>query len=171
MASTRLRNDPIQMQKQLQESTYLGRYQINRPGQGIHMPFLEDPNIRLQHWGANLQTNTVDLESEFRNLGRTLNRDSVQENHYKQGQLTASRSSVPLLGGYTTQSTYVEESRASHPAWTYKGKAFERWEMPWINPQAITHLETSFPTEVSTRLLEKDNFTPVLPPPPYQQLP
>ena len=39
------------------------------------MPFFEDPNVRLQQWGANLHNNTVEFESELRGLKRPLNRD------------------------------------------------------------------------------------------------
>lgn len=161
MAFTRFRDDPVRIQKQLQESTYLGRYQLNRPGPGVHLPFLEDPNIRLQHWGANLQNNTVDLESEFRNMNRTLNRDLVQENNYK--HFTYQTPSRPPLSGYSTMQPFVEESRASHPAWTYKGLEQSKWEEPLINPQSLSHLECPFPQQVSTRILEKDNFQPSIP--------
>jgi hypothetical protein len=159
MAFTRFHDDPARIRKQLQESTYLGRYQLNRPGPGAQMPFLEDPNIRLQYWGANLQNNTVDLESEFRNLNRPLNRDLMDKNDYKSVQITSN----PPLTGYSTMQPFVEESRATHPAWTYKDKEQSKWELPLLDPQSLSHLEAPFPHQISTRILEKDYFKPVLP--------
>lgn len=159
MAFTRFRDDPARVRKQLQESTYLGRYQLNRPGPGVHMPFLEDPQVRLQYWGANLQNNTVDLESDFRNLTIPLNRDLIDKNNYKSVE-THSR---PPFMGYSTMNPFVEESRASHPAWTYKEREQARWESPLLDPQSLSHLETPFPHQISTRILEKDHFVPVLP--------
>lgn len=159
MAFTRFHDDPARIQKQLQVSTYLGRYQLNRPGPGINLPFFEDPSVRLQGWGANLQTNTVDLESEFRNLNRQLTRDSISENNYK-NHLTNSQ--TPSIG-YSSMQPFVEESRASHPAWTYRDVKTSRWDFPILNHQSISHLETPFPSEISTRIVEKDQFIPILP--------
>lgn len=159
MAFTRFHDDPVRIAKQLQESTYLGRYQLNRPGPGVHLPFVEDPNIRLQRWGANLQNNTVDLESSLRSLDRPLNRDLIEENNYKNHLVQ----SAPPSGGYSTMQPYVEESRASHPAWMYKDLEQSKWETPLINPQTLSHLEVPFPRNLSTRILEKDHFVPSLP--------
>ena len=103
MSFTRFHDDPVRISKQLQESTYLGRYQLNRPGPGVHLPFVEDPNIRLQRWGANLQNNTVDLESSLRSLDRPLNRDLIKENNYKNHLVQ----SAPPSGGYSTMHPYV----------------------------------------------------------------
>lgn len=159
MSFTRFHDDPVRISKQLQESTYLGRYQLNRPGPGVHLPFMEDPHMRLQKWGANLQNNTVDLESSLRSLGRPLNRDLVKENDFKK-KIVDSRQPV---GGYSTAKPYVEQSRASHPAWMYKDLEQSKWEAPLINPQTWSHLETPFPRDLSTRILEKDHFVPTLP--------
>ena len=50
MAFTRFHDDPSRIQKQLQESTFIGRYQLNTPGQGTgtSLPFQEDPNILIK---------------------------------------------------------------------------------------------------------------------------
>jgi len=159
MAFTRFHDDPVRIQKQLQESTYLGRYQLNTPGPGIHLPFMEDPHVRLQKWGANLQNNTVDLESSLRSLDRPLNRDLIQENNYKNQGVKLAESNLPY-GGYSILRPYVEQSRASQPAWMYKELEQSKWEIPLINPQSLSHLETPFQKDLSTRLLERDHYVP-----------
>ena len=73
MAFTRFRDDPIRITKELQQSTFSGRYALDAPGPGIQLPFLEDSQIRLQQWGANMWSDSTNLESEFRGLGRPLN--------------------------------------------------------------------------------------------------
>ena len=158
MALTRFHDDPVRIEKQLQISTYLGRYQLNRPGPGINLSFFEDPNVRLQMWGANLQNNTVDLESEFRNMNRPLNRDLIDKNDY-QNPNNQTQSTLPSMG-YSKLQPFIEESRATHPAWTYKSIQQTRWETPLLDPQTLFHLERPFPNQLSTRILEKDNFTP-----------
>lgn len=152
MAFTRFHDDPVRIVTQLSDQTFFGRYQLDTPGPGINLPFPEDPSLRLQGWGANLRTNTVNLESDLIGLSRRLQRDLVNENDYK---THAASSSMPM---YTSAQPFVEESRASHPAWTYRDLEHPRWELPWINPQA--NLEKRFHDNIQTRILEKDYYVP-----------
>ena len=64
MAFTNIKYDPCRIAKDLQLSTETGRYQIAVPGPGNNVGFSEDPFIRLQKYGANLRTNTINLESD-----------------------------------------------------------------------------------------------------------
>ena len=70
MSFTRFNYDEARTKKQLQESISVGLYHLDVPGPGINTPFLEDPHIRLQKWGSNLRTNTLELENDFRGLNR-----------------------------------------------------------------------------------------------------
>ena len=149
MSFTRFYDDPARIQKRLDLSTFEGRYQLNRPGPGTNMPFMEDPNLRLQSWGANLQTNTVNLESYLRNMTRKLNRDFVDVNEYKQH----AAHSNPIRQ-YESQDPFVEESRASHPAWAYRVCSIDRFEQPIIVPQQ--NLERPFLNNVQTRILRRN---------------
>lgn len=155
MAFTRFHDDPARIKKRLEQQTYIGRYQMNIPGPGTDLPFLEDPNIRLQYWGANLKTNTTDFESELRGITRKLNHDEIELNDYKLRQTTMT---TPY---YETKEPFVEESRATHPAWTYRNVCQDRWESPWINP--LVQIEKPFQENIQTRILEKDAFIPVVP--------
>jgi hypothetical protein len=152
MAFTRFHDDPLRIAKRLEELTFTAQYQLDVPGPGMNLPFECDPNHRLQKWGANLQTNTINLESDLRGMTRQLNRDSIENNNYKLHavQSADTRSSYPVAN------PYVEESRASHPAWTFRDKEQSRWETPILNPQ--THLEKPFNHNIQTRILEKDKF-------------
>jgi hypothetical protein len=155
MAFTRFHDDPNRIQKRLEESTFIGRYRLNMPGQGLDLPFMEDPNIRLQHWGANMRTNTVALESDLFGLSRRLNRDLVDINdHTRHAVATGSQS-------YRSSQPFIEESRASHPAWMYKDLEQTRWENPILNPQ--NGIELDFQHNIQTRILEKDAFIPKVP--------
>jgi len=59
MSFTRFNDDPCRIKKQLQESTGTGRYMLNKPGWGANPCFMDDPYIRMEQWGANLQTNSI----------------------------------------------------------------------------------------------------------------
>ena len=152
MSFTRFHDDPNRIRKQSELSTFAGRYQLNTPGPGSELPYFEDPQIRLEKWGANTMTNTVNLESDLFGLSRRLNRDLVDVNNYK----TFSPECRPLNFGNKPE--FVEDSRASHPAWMYKDLEQPRWELQWINPQA--NLELKFPNNIQTRILEKDYYVP-----------
>lgn len=155
MSFTRFHDDPARIQKALDESTYMGRYQLNTPGPGVGLAFQEDVQLRLQGWGANLGKNTVNWESDLRGLTRRLNRDVPELNDYKV------RSLPPLAVSYPVADPYVEESRATHPAWMYKDQDQTRWETPWINPQA--HFEIPFHKDIQTKMLDRDHFVPRFP--------
>jgi hypothetical protein len=153
MSFTRFHDDPARIQKQLEIDTYLGRYQLDVPGPGEHVPFLEDPNIRLQRWGANLRKNTTQLESELIGLTRPLNHDLFLVNNYQLSGTT----DIGATPYYNTTPCFIEESRATHPAWMYRNVDVQRWEFPWINP--LAGMEKPFHENIQTRILEKDYYT------------
>jgi hypothetical protein len=155
MSSTRFNNDAARIKKELAESTFAERYYLNTPGPGLDLPFVEDPQLRMQTWGANLRTNTVNLESDLRGMTRKLCRDDIAKNHYK---MNAAQTNAM---GFSNLESFVDETRASQPAWLLRGSEQPRWEEPWLNPQANT--EKSFVDNVQTRILNKDYFVPKVP--------
>lgn len=155
MSFTRFHDDPYRIQKQVEESSFAGSYMINTPGPGTDLPFFEDTQVRMQKWGSNMRTNTVNLESDLFGMTRQLNRDLVGFNDYKQNQVYSSKVS------YKNTTPFTEETRATHPAWMYKDLEQTRWETPFINPQ--DNFELQFNNNIQTRILEKDYFVPKVP--------
>ena len=80
MALTRFYDDDARVKKQLEESLNVGLYHLDTPGNGLKMPFLEDPQIRLQGWGANIRTNTIELSNDLLGINRKLRRDKLEYN-------------------------------------------------------------------------------------------
>jgi len=152
MSFTRFKYDEARIIDENKRRTFEGKYQISKPGPGGDAPFLEDPYTRLEFHGANLTTNKTDLESDFRGLTRKLNRDLITNNDYKLNAVKTESLS------YSKMNPFTQESRASHPAWTYKDLEQSRWEIPFINPQA--NIEQPFNFNVNRRVLAKDNFLP-----------
>ena len=72
MALTNIRNEPSRLELEMNQSTGTGRYMLNVPGPGDHMPMQDDPFIRLQKWGANYSPNLIYLENELRNQNNNL---------------------------------------------------------------------------------------------------
>jgi hypothetical protein len=150
MAFTRFHDDPCRINKQLQESTGIGRYMLNVPGNGSKPLYMEDPHIRMQKWGANLMTNTVNLESDLLGLSRNNNRDDIEKNEYKLNAVKTNQVN------YDNGNATTDQSRVTHPAWEYRDLEQTKYSILPLNPQENTCFP--FQNNLSTRILEKDTF-------------
>lgn len=157
MSFTRFFDDPVRIQYRTENSSYAGRYFLNTPSNGSQMPYQEDPQIRLQYWGANMMTDSIRIEDDLRGLTRKLNRDYIKENNYKENAGDYSNKYYNHSRDFLT----VDETRSSNPAWLLRGIEIPRWEEPFLNPQA--NLEKKFHDNIQTRILEKDSYQPTFP--------
>jgi len=155
MSFTRFSSDPARIKKSLDQTTFTSRYMLDKPGPGLQIGFMEDPQIRMQTWGANLCENYVNLESDMLGLTRKYNRDLVDVNDHTKHAVFA----PPMAWG--THQPFVDESRASCPAFLFRSFENNRWENPMLNPQH--GLVKGFNENIQTRILEKDNFVPTYP--------
>ena len=149
MAFTRFRNDPCQIQKDLQQSTDVGRWILNVPGNGDKPCYFSDPHIRIQTWGGNLMTNSINLESELKGVGRNLVTRDCMSN------LPMSTKNSTKIN-YPTCNMFTEESRSVMPAWTARDLEQVDWYILPLNPQENTCIP--FHNNISTRILQKDHF-------------
>ena len=153
MAFTRFKYDDCRTKKSLQQATDPGRWILNVPGNGANPAYIEDPQIIIQKWGANLRTNTINLESELRGVNRQLGRDCLGKDNYQNYNVPNEPIQYPSSSTLTT-----EQSRTTNPAWWYRDVEQNNFEYPPLNPQANICLP--FQNNLSTRILEKDSFTP-----------
>jgi hypothetical protein len=114
---------------------------------------MKDPQIIIQKWGGNLRTNTINLESELRGVNRQLGRDCLGKDDYKTYTVGSSAIQYP-----NCSNLFTEQSRATNPAWWYRDLEQNNFEYPPLNPQVNTCLP--FQNNLSTRILEKDYYTP-----------
>jgi len=149
MSFTRFHDDPVRIKKQIEESTGMGRYQLETPGPNIDTPFFEDPHIRLQRWGANLRNNTASLETDFLGINRKLTHDVILYDKYTPSTSTRFYPKE--------ENAIVDESRATHPAWMFRDLEHSRWAFSFHNVQS--HTEIPFSNNQSSRIIEKDLFT------------
>ena len=152
MSFTRFNYDDARTVKRLQESTDPGRWMLNVPGQGCAPCYFEDPHIRLQKWGANLRgissDHPVDIASYLD--GRT------RKNNQTCSQRQYSISTTNL--SFSTCTSFTYESRVTHPTFLYRDIENTRWEYPLFDPQM--NVEKDFQNNLSSRLIERDNFIP-----------
>ena len=151
MACTRFFYDDCRTKKSLQQSTDPGRYILNVPGNGDKPYYVEDPNIRIQKWGANLRTNVINLESDLLGVNRQISRDCLGKDNYKSYNVPNDAIQYP-----TTTALSTDQSRATNPAWMYRDLEQVDWYYLPLNPQENTCLP--FQNNLSTRILEKDYF-------------
>jgi len=142
MAFTRYYDDPDRVMKKLQESTSQGMYYLNQPGNGDAPPFISDPSIIIQGWGANMWNNRVDIETELRG-NRKLTRDGIQ-----------CPKTIPSKRTYVSYDKEVTSaSRTIAPVWTARDVEQVGWWSLQTNPQNMAIMPLS---STSSRLLEKD---------------
>jgi hypothetical protein len=149
MAFTRFHDDPQRIKKYLQESTDQGRYMLDVPGTGPNPCFMEDPHIRLQKWGANLHSNTVNLESALIGIGDKLTHDCL---------LNTKTFPNSNQMNYPTCQPFTEQPRTTNPAWTARDLQQDHFKILLLDPQEHTCIP--FQNNLNTRLIEKDMFTP-----------
>jgi hypothetical protein len=142
MAFTRYYDDPDRVMKKLQESTDVGMYRLNQPGNGENPAFIEDPSVIIQGWGANLCYDRIIIENELRG-NRALTRDAIACPKY-----------IPVKRTYPTHKKEVTSaSRAICPAWTVRDMEQVDWWSLQTNPQNTALVP--FEHNVSTRVLEQ----------------
>jgi len=124
---------------------------LNTPGNGDYPCYIEDPQIIIQKWGANLRTNTINLESDLLGVNRQLNRDCLGKNEYTKYNVPNKPIQYPKCN-----QLYTEQSRAIMPAWTARDLEQVDWYYLPLNPQENTCIP--FQSNLSTRILEKDYF-------------
>jgi hypothetical protein len=152
MAFTRFHDDPCRVQKQLQETTDIGRYIMNVPGNGENPYYVNDPHIRMQKWGANLMTNSINLESDLFGLSRNLNKDCTDVNQYNLKNPKGNTISCPTI------KTITDQSRSTHPAWLYKDLEQNNFKILHLNPQENACIPFNY--NLNTRSIEKDSYVP-----------
>ena len=161
MAFTRFNYDDCRTKKKLQESTGPGRYSLNMPGNGTSPCFFNDPQIRMQKWGANLSTNQINIESDLRCQTRQLNRDLTKNNNYM-NYLT--NNNFYNVGNYPVYKDEITgQPRASHPAWTLREldsvntpNIPNNFKYLLMNPQENVCIP--FHNNIASRMVEKDYY-------------
>ena len=160
MSFTRFNYDECRTEKLLQESTGPGRYILNTPGWGENPQFFNDPQIRMQKWGGNLRHvpdgGAIDIDSDLMGLTRKLSKDIPKKKYPNKAIVRSQKVTYPI-----NNDTFVDESRATHPAWMYKDlEQDHRYYLP-LDPQE--NVMIGFQNNLNTRLLERDSYKPKIP--------
>lgn len=169
--NTRIYYDDARTIANLEQDFAIGQWIINAPGNGLNMPFIDDPAIRMQKWGANFSNNAVNVDCMLKGLGRPSTIRDCFTNNYQNFNVPLNQNSYPILqpqpqsfsgitgiNPVTGSNLSTEQSRATNPAWWYKDLPQNLWGFPQLPPQE--NVCYPFHNNLSTRILEKDYFEP-----------
>jgi len=148
MSSTRLYNDKNKIIMDNKFDYDSCNYILNVPGNGLRPSFIKDPYVRMQKFGGNISSNIIDVNSNLIGLDRKIGRDCTQ-NEYNNNIYSAYN--FPEI-----KETITRQPRAENPAWELRDQEKNHWDYPLKDPQ--NHIESPFDNNVSSRILEKDNY-------------
>lgn len=131
-------------------------YMVNVPGNGTTPSYIDDPQIRLQKFGANISANIVDINSSLKGMNNQLSRDGINDNNGRGGNSEPFNDSYSRHYFPVISSAITDQPRATEPAWALRDVESERWNILHTNPQS--HSEIMFANNISSRILEKDNY-------------
>lgn len=155
MSFTRFHDDPNRIHKTNVEAAALCDYNFNVPTNFKNTNvYFSDPNLRLQSCGGSQYYDMIGFESKLRRMDMRTNRDFVDDQH-SQPQLTHKKMPV-----YQVDKDITDETRRSHPAWSYRINCQYRPQHLFSNPQknAITAFEHNVDTNITTKdLYSKHN--------------
>tara|TARA_B100001093_G_scaffold518355_1_gene602886 strand:- start:1830 stop:2318 length:489 start_codon:yes stop_codon:yes gene_type:complete len=159
MAFTRFNYDDARVKKNLQQATGPGRYILDKPGWGAKPGIFNDPQMRINTWGANLTKDfdhLIDVETLLWNKDTKLSKYNCNYKFVKQMNKSSTGHQFPVYNKPVT-----DESRATHPAFQYRDLQQHQPTPLFFNPQQ--NIDLRFPNNVNTRLIERDNHKPIIP--------
>lgn len=154
MSFTRTPYDACAYELDLAQSTGAGAYMLSTPAPQPICDLFEDPRMRAQHRGAAACPfpDIVDMSTELRGTARKYSKCG---SYYRLDTPCTVGGLQVCDGGMTS-----EDTRMSNPPCTLRSQGFNRWEWLPRDPQATALLP--FSTNISNRLLAKDNHRPCL---------
>lgn len=148
MASTNIKNDPARIKKQLEIMTGPSRWYMNVPGNGLDLPFIDNPQIRMQEWGSNFATNFIDVDNQLKRLDQPLTIDCMKS------KVKPIKLDEP---SYPNKSFNIDTPSISNPAWNLRGKE-DNYMFEVVDENHTNIYEVPFKTDLGTRIYEKDIY-------------
>uniref|UniRef100_A0A6C0L0S1 Uncharacterized protein n=1 Tax=viral metagenome TaxID=1070528 RepID=A0A6C0L0S1_9ZZZZ len=154
MAFTRFHDDPSRIIKTNLETTSMCNYTFNVPSNtNKSNVYINDPHIRLQKSGSLQYSNMVDLEGQLKQMDRSYSRDFVANQYNTKNPVNHELRKIPI---YQLNKSVTDESRSTHPSWTYRSLQQYRSDYLFEDPQ--NHCSMKFVNNVDTNIDTKDNF-------------
>lgn len=95
----------------------------------------------------------VDLEGQLKQMDQPYSRDYIKNQYNTKNPVHHKLRKVPI---YHLNKSVTDESRATHPSWTYRALQQYRPDILFENPQ--DHTSIKFENNVDTNIITKDNY-------------
>ena len=160
MSFTSFKYDAARVKDRLNRATKKGRYYLNVPGPLKSSCYMEDPQIRLQGFGANNMSvnggHPIDIDSDLSGRGRILKKGCSDQAHPFKKLVTTEKVKYDNCNSFGP-----DQTRTTHPARNYRALEQSLIQPLYLNPQENVCFH--FHNNINTRLLERDNHVPKLP--------
>ena len=160
MSFTSFKYDAARVKDRLNRATIQGRYYLNVPGPLNSSCYMEDPQIRLQGFGANNMSvnggHPIDIDSDLSGRGRILKKGCPEDNYPFKKLVTTEKVKYDNCNSFGS-----DQTRTTHPARNYRALEQSLIQPLYLNPQENVCFH--FHNNINTRLLERDNHVPKLP--------
>lgn len=154
MAFTRFHDDTSRILKSNIETTSMCSYTFNVPSNtGKKNVFVDDPHIRLQKSGNLQYSKMIDLEGQLKQMERGYSRDFIDNQYNNKNRVNHGERKIPI---YQLNKSVTDESRSTHPSWTYRSLQQYRPEILFEDPQS--HFSLKFENNVDTNIDTKDKY-------------
>ena len=162
MSFNRLNYDSCSYKQEISESVGPGEYQLGTPNISCVDCFAVDPQLIMQRAGNSVSKDMpmIDVDSELLNLNRKLTNCSQKEfipKFDKDGNID---NSIEQVHFENCNIPTRENTRLSNPACNLRGTGINRFE--WLCNDPQERVLMPFETNVSNRLVVKDNHRPIL---------
>ena len=163
MSFNKLDYDTCAYKQVLSESIGPGEYQLATPHISCEDCFTLDPQLIMQRAGASVAKKMpmVDVDSELMNITRKLSNCSSDEFIPKFNAKGEIDNNIEMHDYKNCGIPTRENTRLSNPSCNLRGTGWNRWEWLCNNPQERALMP--FDTNISNRLVVKDNHRPVIP--------
>lgn len=163
MSFNKLDYDTCAYKQVLSESIGPGEYQLATPHISCEDCFTLDPQLIMQRAGASVAKKMpmVDVDSELMNITRKLSNCSSDEFIPKFNAKGEIDNNIEMHDYKNCGIPTRENTLLSNPSCNLRGTGWNRWEWLCNNPQERALMP--FDTNISNRLVVKDNHRPVIP--------
>ena len=163
MSFNRLDYDTCAYKQELSESIGVSEYMLGTPHISCDDCFSTDPQLIMQRAGGSVASKVpmVDVDSELMNINRKLSNCSSNEFIPKFTPEGDIDNSLELRDFKDCGIPTIENTRLSNPSCNLRGTGWNRWE--WLCNDPQERVLIPFDTNISNRIVFKDNHRPVIP--------
>ena len=154
MAFTRFHDDTSRILKTNIETASMCNYTFNVPSNtNTKNVYIDDPHIRMQKSGSTQYSRMVDLEGQLKQMDRGYSRDFIDNQYNTKNPIYHGLRQIPI---YQLNKSVTDETRSTHPSWTYRSLPQHRSDFLFEDPQK--HCSMKFENNVDTNIMTKDNY-------------